>query len=86
MNKNDNSHLLYNIKEILICNQCYQEYHAGLTDSKSLQQYTILDVGLTDMGIQVWCRRHNVNVVHINFGGKKLVADFRNLQKLNALK
>ena len=86
MNKNDNSHLLYNIKEILICNQCYQEYDAGLTDSKSLQQYTILDVGLTDMGIQVWCRRHNVNVVHINFGGKKLVADFRNLQKLNAVK
>ncbi len=85
MNKNDNSHLLYNIKEILICNRCYREYHAGLTDSKSLQQYTILDVGLTDMGIQVWCRRHNVNVVHINFGGKKLVADFRNLQKLNTV-
>ena len=79
MAKNDNSYLLYNITENLVCNQCYEEYCAGSTDSKSLQQYTMLDVGLTGIGLQVWCRRHDVNVVHVNFGGRKLRADFRNL-------
>ena len=84
MNKNDNSHLLYKITENLVCNQCYEEYRGGLTDSKSLQQYTLLDVGLTDIGLQVWCRRHDVNVVHVHFGGKQLKADFRSLKKLQS--
>ena len=82
MDKNDDSHLLYNIKENFVCNQCYEDYCAGLTDSKSLQQHTMFDVGLTDIGLQVWCRRHDVNVVHVDFGGKQLKADFRSLNKL----
>lgn len=82
MDKNDDSHLLYNVKENFVCNQCYEEYLAGLTDSKSLQQYTMFDIGLTDIGLQVWCRRHDVNVVHVDFGGKQLKADFRSLSKL----
>ena len=82
MGKDKNSNLLYNITKNLVCNQCYEEYCAGLTDSKSLQHYTILDIGLTDIGLQVWCRRHNVNVVHVDFGGRKLKADFRSLSKL----
>ena len=84
MAKDNNSNLLYNITENLVCNQCYEEYCAGLTDSGSLQQYTMLDVGLTDIGLQVWCRRHDVNIVHVDFGGKKLEADFRSLSKLHS--
>ena len=84
MDKDENSNLLYNITENLVCNQCYEEYCAGLTDSSSLQQYSMLDVGLTDIGLQVWCRRHNVNVVHVDFGGNKLEADFRSLSKLHS--
>ena len=84
MYKYKNSNLLYNITENLVCNQCYEEYCAGLTDSRSLQQYSTLDVGLTDIGLQVWCRRHDVNVVHVDFGGKRLDADFRSLIKLRS--
>ena len=84
MDKDDNSNLLYNITENLVCGQCHEEYCAGLTDSRSLQQYSMLDVGLTDIGLQVWCRRHDVNVVHVDFGGKKLEADFRSLSKLHS--
>ena len=84
MDKDDNSNLLYNITENLLCNSCYEEYCAGLTDRRSLQQYSMLDVGLTDIGLQVWCRRHDVNVVHVDFGGQKLKADFRSLSKLHS--
>jgi hypothetical protein len=30
-----------------------------------------LEVGLTAMGLQVWCTRHHLNVVHIDFRGIK---------------
>jgi hypothetical protein len=39
-----------------------------------------MDVGFTDWGVQVWCRRHKVNVVHIDFQGQKIPADFRRLE------
>jgi len=26
-----------------------------------------IEVGLTDMGLQIWCRIHDCNVVHIDF-------------------
>jgi hypothetical protein len=48
----------------------------------SLQDYTQIDAGLTHLGIQVWCRRHNFNIVHIDFQGHQLPADFRRLTKI----
>ena len=48
--------------------------------SRSLQEYSMLDGGVTDIGLQVWCRRHDVNVVHIDFDGNRLEADFRCLE------
>lgn len=30
-----------------------------------------IEVGWTKWGIQVWCRRHNINIVHIDFEGQK---------------
>jgi hypothetical protein len=45
-----------------------------------LQDYTKLDVGFTNTGIQVWCRRHDANVVHVDFEGRELRADFRCLE------
>ena len=34
-----------------------REFDSGMTDSGSIQEYTKLDVGFTDVGVQVWCRR-----------------------------
>ena len=31
-----------------------------------------IDVGFTPVGIQVWCNRHQCNVVHIDFEGRSL--------------
>ncbi len=73
-------HLLYAIREPLVCNACHAEFSAGQTDARSLRDYTVLDIGFTDMGLQVWCRRHERNVCHIDFEGRRPQADFRCLE------
>ena len=74
-------HLLNQISEPVVCTKCYDEFSAGQTDSTSLQDYTKLDAGFTDLGLQIWCRRHDLNVCHIDFAGHRLEADFRCLEK-----
>ena len=65
------------IEQNIICLKCEAEFLLGSTDSRSLQDYSRLDIGFTSIGVQVWCRRHDVNVVHIDFAGQKPTADFR---------
>ena len=65
------------IEQNIICSKCETEFLLGSTDSRSLQDYSRLDIGFTSIGVQVWCRRHDVNVVHIDFAGHKPTADFR---------
>ena len=74
-------HLLNNIKEPVVCSKCFEEMSKGYSDAASLQDYALLDVGFTDQGLQVWCRRHELNVVHIDFDGMMPEADFRCLEK-----
>ena len=74
-------YLLYKINKPVVCAKCSEEFVGGLTDAKSLQEYTKLDVGFTDRGFQIWCRRHELNVCHFNFDSFKPEADFRCLQK-----
>jgi len=74
-------HLLNNIKEPVVCSKCFEEMSKGYSDAASLQDYARLDVGFTDQGLQVWCRRHELNVVHIDFDGMMPEADFRCLEK-----
>jgi hypothetical protein len=31
----------------------------------------MLEIGWTKLGLQIWCRRHNANVMHIDFQGQK---------------
>ena len=75
-------HLLHSIREPLVCAQCYDDVAQGYTDAASLQDYARLDVGFTDKGLQVWCRRHDLNVVHIDFDGLMPEADFRCLENI----
>ncbi len=37
----------------------------------SPRDWASLEVGFTALGVQVWCRRCNVNVVHIDFQGRQ---------------
>ena len=75
------SHLFNQINEPIVCVKCSDEFTSGQTDSKSLQEYSKFDVGFTNRGFQIWCRRHNVNVCHFKFGDKQPEADFRCLEK-----
>jgi hypothetical protein len=74
-------YLLNKIKEPIVCVKCSNEFLSGQTDGKSLQEYSKIDVGFTERGLQVWCQRHQLNICHINFDGKKLETDFRCLEK-----
>ena len=74
-------HLLTNrISHPVVCSLCADEFESGGSDAGSLQEYARLDAGFTDQGIQVWCRRHERNVVHVDFAGQMLEADFRCLE------
>lgn len=37
----------------------------------SPSKYARISVGFTELGIQVWCVRHDVNVIHIDFEGRR---------------
>ena len=71
-------HLLNCIKEPIVCKECFEEIKKkDPSISPSLRDYSLLDVGFTDNGIQVWCRRHDRNVCHVNFNSNQLRSDFR---------
>ena len=72
--------LSLNIDRYVACTKCAEEL-ADIEPKISLQNYATIDVGFTNWGLQVWCRRHQVNIVHLDFGGQQLPADFRRLDK-----
>lgn len=49
------------------CSRCMHELPSGV----SPREWAQLEVGFTTLGIQVWCKRHEVNVIHIDFEGCK---------------
>ncbi len=75
------SYLLNQIKEPIVCIKCSDEFMTGATDSKSLQEYSKIDVGFTNRGLQIWCQRHDQNICHLEFNQKEIVKDFRCLEK-----
>jgi hypothetical protein len=44
--------------------------HCGACEDQKQPQK--IEVGFTRLGLQVWCPRHNANVIHINFAGYDL--------------
>jgi len=65
--KKQDSFLKKNIVSFLHCKQCLKELPAG----KSPAEWSANDVGWTREGLQVWCRRHEQNIVHIDFEGQQ---------------
>lgn len=49
------------------CSLCIKEKPVN----KSPQEWAQLEVGMTASRIQVWCNRHDCNVVNIDFEGQK---------------
>lgn len=49
------------------CRDCIAELPEGV----SPQQFVRLEVGMTRRGMQLWCQRHDQNVLNIDFEGHK---------------
>ncbi|MBT8470697.1 MAG: hypothetical protein HKN10_18250 [Myxococcales bacterium] len=79
--RQDLSRLFNRIERPVVCSRCADEVAAGQAGAVSMQEYARLDVGFSPVGLQVWCRRHSVNVVHLDFGGHRLPADFRCIER-----
>lgn len=66
--------MIENTKEIvsyLHCRLCAEEFIHHEHVGKSPQTLQNLEIGWTKRGVQVWCKRHDVNIVHIDFEGTK---------------
>ena len=68
--------LKYSIENQIVCNKCVEELSNESNPEINLKNYSKFEVGFTSSGLQIWCIRHNINICHVNFGGKKLFADF----------
>jgi len=55
------------IKMYMHCGRCLSEKPSD----QSPGEWARLNVGWTVEGLQVWCTRHDINVVHIDFEGQK---------------
>lgn len=60
------------IKKYFHCAKCLDE----LPKSTSPRDWGQLEIGYTPLGIQVWCKRHEINVVHVDFEGTKHPGNF----------
>lgn len=76
-----------NTKEIegyMHCALCVHElmakHAAGEELTTSPGAYQRLGVGWTPVGLQVWCSRHEVNIVHIDFQGQRHPANTTRLE------
>lgn len=47
------------------CGMCLSE----IPDGVSPALWADLEFGFTERGLQVWCRRHDCNLIHIDFEG-----------------
>lgn len=61
------------IKMFLHCGKCLREYQADekIKTTMSPMEYANTQSGWTKRGIQVWCNRHDCNIIHIDFEGTK---------------
>ncbi len=59
------------IELFIHCRQCVLEDHAGASGASHGEAQQV-EVGWTKEGLQVWCKRHDRNVLHLDFEGRKI--------------
>jgi hypothetical protein len=37
----------------------------------SPRDWSSIEAGWTALGLQVWCKRHEINILHVDFEGQK---------------
>ena len=48
------------------CRKCLEELPAG----ESPSSYQRISAGWTKRGLQIWCDRHEANIMHVDFEGQ----------------
>jgi hypothetical protein len=61
------------IEMYLHCKLCLREKPPGVSPESFQSGH--LAIGYTKQGIQVWCKRHDCNIIHIDFAGQKFDAN-----------
>ena len=51
----------------LHCGKCLKDRPNGV----SPRDWSRLQIGWTEQGLQIWCKRHECNVVHVDFEGQQ---------------
>jgi hypothetical protein len=65
------------IKMFMHCKMCLDEFYSTTSDM-SPRDYAQIEVGWTDEGFQVWCKRHEANIMDVDFeGAGPFIADMR---------
>jgi hypothetical protein len=59
----------------LHCGKCLEEWKAGEGEGQSPEEYSRLSAGFTAAGLQVYCFRHELNVLHVDFEGQRHPGD-----------
>ena len=64
------------IEKYIHCVLCVQEWHERNEAGETLPAWwSRIEVGYTKRGWQVWCARHNCNIIHFDFEGRKVLAN-----------
>jgi hypothetical protein len=53
----------------LHCKRCMDELMNNDAIELSPRDYAQLEIGMTKWGFQVWCKRHECNVMHVDYEG-----------------
>jgi len=59
------------IQKFIHCAPCVADVWGGDATGRSPESYARLSVGWTPRGLQVWCVRHDANVINIDFEGHR---------------
>ena len=55
------------IAMFLHCKKCLDE----LPGDQSHRDYATIEAGWTKIGLQLWCKRHEMNIMHVDFEGQQ---------------
>jgi hypothetical protein len=50
------------------CKKCLDE----LPEDKSPREWVRMEAGWSNEGLQVWCVRHEMNIIHVDLMGQKV--------------
>ena len=54
------------------CGLCLTEWKSGEAGETSPRDYAQQQGSWTKLGFQLWCSRHDVNILHVDFNGQKM--------------